>query len=229
MKYVLLDDIKHIIGKNKKIIFSYFVVLVLLLLGYMFLSYTGPEEIPTHVLGLDLNFNKFNWLEMLSYVLSLSIYIILSIKLFIKDMASNSENIFLRISKKKWVSYKLLSIICCTILYMLVCYFLIFVLIYAVKNILLVNVVSLYLKNLIYMLTFEVVFLFIYCIALKQKWALFLIVLLLIVVGVIYLNIYSVINIKYSVFCPVSVLLYIFIYKFLLVNIASIFELIKEK
>jgi len=229
MKYVLLDDIKYIFGKNKKIILSYFVVLVLLLLGYMFLSYTDPKKMPTKVFGLDLSFNKFNWLEMLSYMLSLSIYIILSIKLFIKDMASNSENIFLRISKKKWVSYKLLSIICCTILYMLICYFLIFVLVYTVKNILLINIISLYLKNLIYILTFEVLFIHIYCIALKQKWTLFLIVLLLIVAGVIYLNIYSIINIKYSVFCFVSVLLYIFIYRFLLVNIASIFELIKEK
>lgn len=94
MKYILLNDLKHIIIKEKKTLLLYMITLFLLSILYVHFNYFEPNKIIIKIFGLNCNFSEFKWLEILSYIFSVCIFVLISIKLFVKDMKNNLENIF---------------------------------------------------------------------------------------------------------------------------------------
>ncbi|MDO5393604.1 MAG: hypothetical protein Q4F33_03295 [Mycoplasmatota bacterium] len=110
MKFILVNDLMHLLNNRKKYLLLYIIIpfLVSLLL---------PLELPDKLsslffsLGNNLNINKCNIVEICMYLFNVLMFIFLVADLFFKDLAYYKEYIFLRKKIHIWFSYKTIFVL----------------------------------------------------------------------------------------------------------------------
>lgn len=115
MKYLIFSDLEEL-KKHKKIIICYLTMLIVYLiyngivLGFNF----ETEKVSIFLTNIG-GFQKiYHPIPMAFTLFVFAAYYYITLKLFVKDFKLGAENIFLRISKKKWLNIKLLNILIIT-------------------------------------------------------------------------------------------------------------------
>lgn len=107
MRFLFKNDLCHIFSKRRIMIYIY---LLLPLINYILIkdSQLSKIEIFSSCLGLNFNINENNVFEIIIYIMNISFFTFLIVDLFLKDICYQIDNIFLRISPKKWVLTKII-------------------------------------------------------------------------------------------------------------------------
>lgn len=111
MKYLIYSDLEEL-KKCKKIIICYLLMLVLYYIyNGIILDFDFNSEKSNIFLTNIGGFQKIYHPIVMAYTLFIfAIYYYIALKLFVKDFKLGAENIFLRISQKKWLNIKLFNI-----------------------------------------------------------------------------------------------------------------------
>lgn len=113
MKYIFFNDLTEIFIKKRMLILLWMIMLIIYpLFIKIILNYDFRVDNISNMLLYNLGGNDTinSVIEYLMMMLSIGIYSYLSISVYLKDTSYGKENIFLRISKRKWVISKLLII-----------------------------------------------------------------------------------------------------------------------
>lgn len=220
MRYLLLNDLNYLVRFQKKIFITYLLVPLIYLSFLLAVNIEINLELFNKILGINADFISFDWLSILLYIFYLSIFLYLAVTLFILDMKSGAENLFLRMSYKKWLFYKLL-VIGTTLLLMLISLYLVLGTIFSliINNFELKIMINTFFKNFSYILVIQSAFLMLYSLYFKFKIIIFIIISLLIV------NFYKFPTIieKTNIFVNVSIyfvifIMFIYLFKYLYIN-----------
>lgn len=230
MSYIIMNDAIYYIKKNKKLICFSMLIFVIILFMYLFSTGYSSEELFVKTFGLNCNFKEGNWLEILSLIFCSCIYIYISFSIFIKDMQNNVGNIFLRISTRRWILYKIVSIFIISFISLCVNYIVLILILFFIRHHFVSLIVFLFLKHIIYIYIIQLLSLLIFdFINTNCKIILLSILIILIMIVVSSKTIFSVISIGFiylSFICIVSLILYAWLIP---KKINLIFEIVKEK
>lgn len=169
MKFILKNDVSFLFLKEKKIIFLYYIVSIILFIAFSKFSYMDNKDILIMINGLDVVLEKQDMFSFMIYLFILSFYCYIIFLLFTKDARSNLENIFLRITTKKWLSLKMLSVLLITICILFFNYLLLFLTSFLIEE---PNYIlfSYFFKNLLYIFMIQLLVIFNYVLfQIKQK------------------------------------------------------------
>lgn len=108
MQFVLLDDIKYILTKQKKYLFMYFGIMLAFFAIQNILGNEYDYDILIKCLGLDFRNRPF--LNIIMFGFHLAFFLYIAISLFTKNLANSQSNLLLRIGVRRWFAYKLISI-----------------------------------------------------------------------------------------------------------------------
>lgn len=103
MKYLLLNEKKSFLTILKYIII-YYICIISFIVFSKFLNLENYEGI---ILGAEF---KLNFPESLIYLMNIVFYILISINIFVSDIKNNVPNVLIRLTKKKYVAYKIIII-----------------------------------------------------------------------------------------------------------------------
>lgn len=196
MKYIIYNDIDYLIRKRKTILLLVLLIPLVSIFIAAFASAT-PNEIIIYSLGLSVNTKNIGVIELIMYLFNVSLFIFLVADLYIKDVAYQLDNIFLRTCPAKWFVKKTILFMICVLFMKLIEYLGIFIFFVIVKNVNIINqdFIKIFFCDYLYILLIQYLFLLIYIISIylsKHKW----VCLLLFVVAMIFIpkNIFSLIN-----------------------------------
>lgn len=119
---IVFSDFKFIINKKLNIF-----VLYLSMHTLIFILFRNINSGFENILGLNLDFNNFNLIDFLSFLLNDITYIFIFMKLLEKDMEYMYSVIFSRLKVSNWLLSKFISFFCIIGLLKLLDYFLFFV------------------------------------------------------------------------------------------------------
>lgn len=196
MKYLIYNDLEYLIRKRKRLL----LLLILIPLGNIFINSAANGDsldIIIYSLGLSINFENLGALELIMYLFNVSLFIFLVADLYIKDVAYQLDNIFLRTRPAKWFVKKTILFMICVLFMKLIEYLGIFIFFVILKNVNIINqdFIKIFFCDYLYILLIQYLFLLIYIISIylsKHKW----VCLLLFVVAMIFIpkNIFSLRN-----------------------------------
>lgn len=205
MKYILVNDLK-LIKQKKKMVLAYLIIL----LGYLlYNSLIGNKlniDLVYGMFGLDCNFMS-PFLDILMYIYSIVLFIYFALLIFDNDIKTNITNIFLRMNLKKWLLIKIISIINITLVIKLLSYAPI-IFIYLINNVFTFEMINCLVINLIWIVSIEMLVLYVYILLKKVPYLLFIIIVVMLL------------NYKYLFFSFIAHSNYIFMA--LLINIILI-------
>lgn len=123
MKYMFINDFRYIL---KRYLLFYFLFMIIMIAFPFFLKYVLEVDFNnSFILNLFLfnigeKYSFFSVFEFMIYILNICFYSFFAIDIFLKDIALGKENVFLRISPLKWMSYKLIIILFYTSLFYII-------------------------------------------------------------------------------------------------------------
>ncbi len=193
---MIYNDIDYLIRKRKTILLLVLLIPLVSIFIAAFASAT-PNEIIIYSLGLSVNTKNIGVIELIMYLFNVSLFIFLVADLYIKDVAYQLDNIFLRTRPAKWFVKKTILFMICILFMKLIEYLGIFIFFVIVKNVNIINqdFIKIFFCDYLYILLIQYLFLLIYIISIylsKHKW----VCLLLFVVAMIFIpkNIFSLRN-----------------------------------
>lgn len=174
MRYIFYNDLEYIIRKRKKIL----LLLLLIPVGNLFINVAANGnsiDIITYCLGLNVNLKSFSAIELIMYLFNISLFIFLVADLYIKDVAYQLDNIFLRIRPEKWFVKKTILFMICMFFMKLVEYLGVFIFYALVKNdnVFGATFIKLFISDYLYVILIQYLFLLVYVISIylsKHKW-----------------------------------------------------------
>ncbi len=126
MKYLMINDISYLIKKRKKILLALFLVPLILLLINIAAKITFVNRVNLCMGTNWIGFNQSSILQFIMLLFNLSIYIFLIVDIYVKDIAYQLDNIFLRIKPSKWLLKKSIVFINITFILKLTQYVILF-------------------------------------------------------------------------------------------------------
>lgn len=224
--YIVLSDCEALIRKNYKILFFLLLVPVFVL-WFITLKY-NVKEMDILKITLGLNFSNGILITEMMFILNIVIFLFFATYLYIKDLKNNLDNLFLRMSIKKWFYSKEILMILLTFILKMVQYILVSAIIYydGKKGILSSKVIELFFTDYLLTIFLQQVFIIMYfSINLFSKGKYFIITTLIAFVIVIPKDV-----IWYSKYMVILVLLNIIILllgsKFYKINRRKIMEIV---
>lgn len=212
MKYIYKNDLLYFIKNEKKFVFTYLLFTIsYFLLNFLRLKAT-KNIIGIETLALDCKFDLNNWLNLIAFILYISIHCYIALKIFIKDFRNNPSNIFLRISPKKWILYKILSISTISILLLFFSYIVTIILYFSFINRDSGISISLFIKNYIFISILQQLLLALYIIFSKYNFVILLIIfgtiikLFNIQTSIINMNIYVLLIVYLTTFISILII-----------------------
>lgn len=165
MKYLFINDIEFTLHKRKKIIFIFY----LLITVSLWLRSFDFENFTTYLgtsLGMTLNLEKYELIDLLMYLLNISVFIFLMVDIYVKDICYNLDNLFLRIKPLKWIFKKNISFMIFMFFLKSFEYILILVLskIFCNGNLVIIELLHFFIKDIFYILFLQFFFLSFYLI-----------------------------------------------------------------
>lgn len=227
MKFILKNDVSFLFQKEKKIIFLYYIITMLLFITFSKFSYLDNKSVFIMVNGLDTVLERQDTVSLMIYLFILSFYCYIIFLLFTKDARSNLENIFLRITAKKWLSLKIISVFLITVCFLFFNYLLLFLISFFIKE---PNYIlfSYFFKNLLYIFMIQLVLFTLYFLYLVKPIISFSILVGFIVTIFLYPDILSILKISIGL---LLILIAIFLFVLFIINkyIKIFFEKVREK
>ena len=123
-KYLFSNDISYFLHKHKLLLGLFLGTTILI----PFLTYSPLLSVTENLNSMflvNLNLNKYNILNVIYYILSLTMFVYLAVNLYTKDLMYSLDNIFLREKIISWSKMKLATIILLTILVKFISYILV--------------------------------------------------------------------------------------------------------
>lgn len=181
MKYLFHNDIQYLINKRRS-----FLLLLAFVSTFMTVIYITMDidlsEIMALSLGLNVDLTNIASMEILMYLFNISIYVFIIVDVYVKDIAYNLDNIFLRVKPVTWLFKKNILFILLTLIVKIIQYALILLLAVILnKEILIMKIVNLFIVDYCYILLIEYGFLLFYILFMTFKKM----NLLVIIVGVV--------------------------------------------
>lgn len=199
MKYLFINDIHYLFNKEKLL----FLIIIIGLLVGSIVSINNEAslfEMLTRSTGTNLNLEEFDTIEFIMYLLNIVCFLYLIVRIYIKDINANLENIYLRINNSRFIVNKIICSMFLSFLIKVIQYLIpitIFTII--VNKTISFEVISLFISDILYILFLQFVFLIIYLLyILLKKNIIFLLFPMIIFMIVIPKNIYSIFN--YSIY-----------------------------
>lgn len=212
MKYIYKNDLLYFIKNEKKFIFTYLLFTIsYFLLNFVRLSAT-KDIIGIETLALDCEFDLNNWLNLIAFVLYISIHCYIALKLFINEFKNSPSNIFLRMSSKKWILYKILCISTISILLLLFSYIITIILYFSFIGGNFGISISLFIKNYIFILILQQIILVLYTIFSKYNFIISLIIFGIIIklfniqTSIVKMNIYALLIVYAILFISILII-----------------------
>lgn len=174
MKYLYTNDIKYILNKRKTIL----LILILIPILVLILNINSSESVSRIIAISTGSIEKQNYgvLEIIMFIFNISTFLFLAADLYIKDIAYQLDNIFLRMDKTKWIKQKNIIFIIVVFIIKILQYIPLIIIVSIFKNYP-QEVIKLLLFDIIYILFMQYFFLFIYNLSLiyKIKYVLYII------------------------------------------------------
>lgn len=159
MKYICLRDLHTFFGNYKRYLLFYLFLLVCYILFENMIGISLEKELFLKTVGM-MKLEVGDLFALLMLILNLIFYIFIGIKTFVNDIQNNLENIFLRMSTRKWCLMKFISILFLNFLVMSVAYGVIYP--FFLKEIEITDVLYYFFQNIICFLTIEFILIFTY-------------------------------------------------------------------
>lgn len=221
MKYIFINDIFNFLKNKAKLIFLFLVFYISILIFYKVVYKIELSSEICDILGINYSSNfERGLLPNLLFIFNIFVNIYICMYLFTYDINNNLENIFLRITQKKWLIYKMISIVLISAFIRVIIFFIAFIL-FKGDVIFYFKVFALY--N-IFIFVIQLFFLFIYIVISKSKlYLLIFIGLLLISLKFLDWDISVMNNIFFYLIFLIFILLYLImsIFKY---NYCKVFE-----
>ena len=186
MKYIYINDLLYFIKNHKKLIFTYILTTILYFIYNYFIQEETSSNLILETLTLNCDFKLDLWLNLIVFVLYISIHCFIALQLFINDFKNSPSNLFLRIDSRKWILCKLFSILTISILLLSISYIITIVLYLILINGNIEINVFVFIKNLIFVLLIENLVVLLYTIFSKYSF------IILMVLCVVLINIFKI-------------------------------------
>lgn len=230
MKYIIKNDINYMIKKEFKIIIIYFAVAFLCPIFLSYDQYITIERLIYGSLGFGLPIKYLSIFEKLISCFSIITYLYLIFKIFTKDILNNMENLFLRISARKWLLYKIISVFLSSLILMFIYYNVVAFTIFLLKNNLEINLIHLFIKNIEFIWCLQLLAIVLYVAYHNNKKFLFYLLVTIILSVFIFHKQLLNLNMNESQFITIIIfILILIIFTIISKNMKYIFEKIKEK
>lgn len=166
MKFLLLNDIEYIFNNKKKLL----ALILLLPLIFILINYNNNSisflDIIHLSTGTKFESNNYTIIELIMFALNIVVFLFLVIDVYVKDIDYHLDNIFLRLSPRKWYINKTSCFSALIFILKLIQYLLIFItLLILKKQPSFVEVFNLLIYDYIYILFLQFVCLLIYILA----------------------------------------------------------------
>lgn len=129
MKYIFLNDISFVLNKMKKILSTYLFSILFVSFFYN-MNKLDLVDMINVILGNNFKINSSLYIELIMYVLHLSICIYMVFSIYIKDVRYQLDNIFLRVTPNSWIRNKNISFLLIMFLFKIIEYLLLMILMY---------------------------------------------------------------------------------------------------
>ncbi len=229
MKYIMLNDIRYTLRQEFKIIIIY---LSVAFLCPIFLSYDQSISIERLIygsLGFGLRINDLSIFEKLIFCFSIIVYLYLLLKVFTKDILNDVENLFLRISTKQWLFYKIISIFLISLCLLFLYYGTANLVILLLKKDISIDLFHLFIRNIEFIYCLQLLILIIYVAYYNKKNNLFYLLVITIIFVLVFWKRFINWNITDCHILVTIFILMIIIFTIISKNMKYIFEKIKEK
>lgn len=221
MKFILLSDISYFFKSKKKIIFLYLLILFTYFLFNIIFKFPMDNKLFYKTLTLNCEFETADWMNIIMYLFSLSVYGYVALLLFTKDLKNGLYNIFLRMNSTKWILYKIISTSLISIIMLILAYLTIFIPFLISSISIEINIIF-FAKNLFFILLLQHISLLLFVVFSKMKIILPTIILLtLININNIPTNI---INMNFTILMILFVLAHVLLITFFHYLFVSVFE-----
>lgn len=177
MKFILLSDISYFFKSKKKIIFLYLLILFTYFLFNIIFKFPMDNKLFYKTLTLNCEFETADWMNIIMYLFSLSVYGYVALLLFTKDLKNGLYNIFLRMNSTKWILYKIISTSLISIIMLILAYLTIFIPFLISSISIEINIIF-FAKNLFFILLLQHISLLLFVVFSKMKIILPTIILL---------------------------------------------------
>lgn len=186
MRYIIVNDLIDCFKNKRKLILGYAIITLIIFLFFSFIRHNHDSLYYT--LGLKCLFVEQDWIQMLDYTFMLGFYIYLALLMFIKDLSNGVTNIFLRVTPRRWLNYKLVSIAVIDAIILSATYIILLILYYVFNRSLSFDITIIF-NHYLYLLVWQLLLLTWYAIFSKSKpVSLILLIIILTSIG-IYTNI----------------------------------------
>lgn len=206
MKYLFLNDIHYLFNKEKLLFLS---IISCLLIGNIVSINKDASlfEILTRSIGTNLNPKGFDIIAVIMYLLNIVCFLYLIVRIYIKDINSNLEYIFLRVKPSKYIINKNICFIVFSCLIKTIQYLIsIIISTITVNKMISLEVINVFISDILYILVMQFAFLLFYLFyVLLRKNIICLVVPMAIFMLVIPKNIYSIFS--YSIYYVVGLLI----------------------
>lgn len=198
MKYIIVNDFLQILKQKYKYFITYFIATFIFLIFELFLQF-DYHDILLSLMGIKIA--KNNILFLLLYLSGILISLFIAYHIFSYDFRNSLNNIFLRVSPKKWFFCKSISCLFVTILFRFSLFLLIslFLIIFCKNTFFWLNL--LFLKNIFYFSFMQLLFILYIYLFQSRKYISFLFFIL---ISVIFLS-------KVLIFLPSVWWIYLFL------------------
>ena len=206
MKYLFLNDIHYLFNKEKVL----FIMIICCLLIGSVVSISDEVtlfDVVTRSMGTNISLENFDIIAFIMYLLNITFFLYLIVHVYVKDINSNLENIYLRINPSRYIINKSICFIIFSCLIKTIEYlFSIAVSIIPVRGVISYEIISVFISDIIYILVIQFAFLLFYLsYILLNKNIICLVVPMTIFMLVIPKNIYGIFN--YSIYYMFGILL----------------------
>ena len=202
MKYLFLNDIHYLFNKEKLL---FLCIISCLLIGNIVSinSEASLFEILTRSMGTNISLENFDIIAFIMYLLNIVFFLYLIVRIYVKDLNDNLENVFLRVNPSKYIINKNVCFIVFSCLIKIIQYLISIII---VNKMISFEIISVFISDVIYILVIQFAFLLFYLFYIfLKKNIICLVVQVAIFMLVIPKNIYGIFN--YSIYYVFGLLL----------------------
>lgn len=211
MKYILINDILSFFKKFFKLILSFFILLISVLLVQILIGNVIDIEFFENIIGLNSNIED-GLFPTLMFLLNLGFHLVMIFQIFNNDIKNGTENILLRINMSKWILYKFISIFLLNNLFRIVVYLCTIIVLFIFGKVFPFEILlKCYFINIIFIFFIDSIFLIIYGLTKKKTYLLSIFILILVIcIDFLFINVSFLTNQIYIFIILTVILLLIF-------------------
>ena len=158
MKYILINDCLSFMKKFCKYLLLFFTILICTVFIQNLVGIKLNEDVFADMVGLKLDANG-SFYSIIMFLLNFAINLLVAFQIFDNDIKNGMANVFLRISKKKWVIYKFISIFSISLILRIVVYILLFLLFKILNGDLSLIIIRYFIINILFIMLINYLFL----------------------------------------------------------------------